>query len=440
MPRAIGAVIPSLRLHRRTQQAVVTLTNPRGTRRDYYLGRFGSPESQQAYQQVLAAWIAAGKEHPNLTASATSRAPATVAELCARYEEFATGYYQRNGVATGEHVSIKRANHFLIESLGSKKPADLTPTMLRDFRDGLVGRRYNEQHDADGKVLPGTGTLLSRRYINGVLAKVRRMFRWAEARELVPPATWHRLSTVEHLKPGRSLARETRGLAPVSEADFRATLAELTPTVRAICEFMWWTGARCGEVVQLRTRDVDMTGKVWLFTPPLHKGTHLGRTRVVPIGKRAQEAIRAFVQLHPERLWFRPCDTVAHQLAERSENRATPEWPSHMARNEAKRKVDRQRAPGTEYDTHAVAVAIRRAVERWNRREREVAEEAGREPREIPVWSPHRLRHSALTRIRRDAGIEAAAAVAGHSTFAVTEIYTAEVRTARAKELMERLG
>ena len=223
MPRTRGSAIPCLRLHRRTNQAVVTLMNPRGTRRDYYLGRFGSPGSQQSYQRLIAAWMAAGQELPDLSPAAAAQVPGTVAELCRRYQEFAAGYYQRNGIPTGEHVSIDRAIFFFTERFGSKNPADLTPSALREFRDGLIGRLYNEQHDEHGNPIPNTGKVLSRGYINGVLARIRRMFRWAEGRELVPAATWHRLATVEHLKAGRSAARETKGLSPVNERDFRAS-------------------------------------------------------------------------------------------------------------------------------------------------------------------------------------------------------------------------
>ncbi len=41
MVRTPTGSLPKLRLHRRTGQAVVTLTNPRGTRRAYYFGRPG---------------------------------------------------------------------------------------------------------------------------------------------------------------------------------------------------------------------------------------------------------------------------------------------------------------------------------------------------------------------------------------------------------------
>ena len=42
---------PSYRLHKASGQGIVTIKG-----RDYYLGRFGSPESYQAYDRTLAEW------------------------------------------------------------------------------------------------------------------------------------------------------------------------------------------------------------------------------------------------------------------------------------------------------------------------------------------------------------------------------------------------
>lgn len=57
----------------------------------------------------------------------------------------------------------------------------------------------------------------------------------------------------------------------------------------------------------------------------------------------------------------------------------------------------------------------------------------------IPAWHPHQLRHNKATEIRREARLDAARAVLGHRSPAVTEVY-AEVDTAKASEIMGRLG
>ena len=66
MARTPAGTLPVLRLHKKTKQAVVTLTNPRGSRRDYYLGKHGTEESQQKYRKLLAQWIEGGRELPRV--------------------------------------------------------------------------------------------------------------------------------------------------------------------------------------------------------------------------------------------------------------------------------------------------------------------------------------------------------------------------------------
>ena len=41
----------------------------------------------------------------------------------------------------------------------------------------------------------------------------------------------------------------------------------------------------------------------------------------------------------------------------------------------------------------------------------------------VPLWGPHRLRHSSATDIRREYGLEAAQVMLGHSNADVTQIY-----------------
>jgi len=66
---------------------------------------------------------------------------------------------------------------------------------------------------------------------------------------------------------------------------------------------------------------------------------------------------------------------------------------------------------------------------------------AGREPggEHVRHWHPHQLRHNAATRIRKEFGLEAAQAVLGHSSAAITQIY-AERDQAKAADVMARVG
>ena len=57
----------------------------------------------------------------------------------------------------------------------------------------------------------------------------------------------------------------------------------------------------------------------------------------------------------------------------------------------------------------------------------------------VPVCTPHRLRHNAATRARRDFGLEAAQVLLGHARADVTKLY-AEADEAKAIDVVERCG
>ena len=57
----------------------------------------------------------------------------------------------------------------------------------------------------------------------------------------------------------------------------------------------------------------------------------------------------------------------------------------------------------------------------------------------VPAWSPHRLRHSAATNIRKDFGLEAAQLMLGHARADVTQIY-AETNKIRGLEVAAQVG
>jgi hypothetical protein len=105
MPRRKGHV-PTYRLHKQSGQAIVTLPDCLGGRRDILLGRHGSKESKAEYSRVLAEWSAAG----GLTPAVTTHADMTVNELLVLYVRHVEGYYRRaDGTPTTEVRNIKDA-------------------------------------------------------------------------------------------------------------------------------------------------------------------------------------------------------------------------------------------------------------------------------------------------------------------------------------------
>ena len=73
---------------------------------------------------------------------------------------------------------------------------------------------------------------LCRGVINARVSRIKRMFRWASKKRLVPAETYYGLMAVEGLLRGRSKARETAPVTTVPEADVVAVFPHVLPEVR----------------------------------------------------------------------------------------------------------------------------------------------------------------------------------------------------------------
>ena len=77
----------------------------------------------------------------------------------------------------------------------------------------------------------------------------------------------------------------------------------MEPT-RALVRLQRLTGARAGELVIMRGRNLDTSGKVWLYRPDTHKSAHCGFDRVIDIGPRGQAIIKPFLKPDVEAYLF----------------------------------------------------------------------------------------------------------------------------------------
>jgi hypothetical protein len=78
--------IPTYRLHKQSGQAVVTLPDGLGGRRDVLLGKYDTPERRAEYARVIAEWEAGGRRLPQPVAKA---ADLTLNELTLAYWRWA---------------------------------------------------------------------------------------------------------------------------------------------------------------------------------------------------------------------------------------------------------------------------------------------------------------------------------------------------------------
>jgi hypothetical protein len=97
--------VPSCRRHKQSGQAVVTLPDGYGGRRDVLLGKYREAASRFEYARVIAEWEANGRR---LHATAVG-ADLTINELMVGYWQFAEGYYRKNGEITSQLSRIRLA-------------------------------------------------------------------------------------------------------------------------------------------------------------------------------------------------------------------------------------------------------------------------------------------------------------------------------------------
>jgi integrase len=392
---------PTLRRHRRSGHGWARFNG-----HQVWFGPYGDHETRARFAAFKAEWEANGR----LLLTRADQNGLTVADLVARFLEFAETYYRKlDGSPTGEVKNFRHAVRPLLALYGTVGVTEFDLRRLKLLREGMIDSG------------------LCRNTVNKRVGHVVRIFGWGAEEEIVPPETYGTLRALKPLKRGRSRAPESDPVKPVGWKEVAAVLDHVSRQVRAMILLQWYTGARPGEIVQLRPQDVDRSGEVWVYRPLHHKTEHRGKERVIALGPKSQEVLTPFFLRVPspavDRPVFSPADAEAERRAVAREARRTPLWPSHERAQARKRRTKPKHEPGDRYTVGS----YRRAIVR------------GCDAAKVAPWTPARLRHSAATRIRRELGLEAARVVLGHSSAAVTEIY-AEVDQRQALEVAAKLG
>lgn len=406
MPASIR--IPSYRLHRCSGRAVVTLGG-----RDVFLGKHGTPESRGRYQRIIAEWLANDRR---LSVSADD---ITIIELVDRFWTHAQSYYRLpDGTPSKEAAAFKDPLRMLRELYGDTLAKDFGPLGLRALQGEMIRRGW------------------CRNYINRQTARLRAVFKWGVGRQLIPPSVHHAVCAVEGLRQGRSEARESESVKPVPDAHVEAILSHVSPQVVAMIRLQQLTGARPGEIVTMRTCDIDTTGTLWLYKPAAHKTAHFGYERVIYIGPKAQAILRPLLKHDLQAFIFSPAEAEADRRERMHAQRTIPLSCGNVPGSNRVRRPRRQ--PGNCYTVASYRRAIARACDAADARAKGGVV-IGNDERIIPRFHPHQIRHAAGTALRKEFGIEAAQVVLGHKTLRVTEIY-AEANVRKAAEVMAKIG
>jgi hypothetical protein len=175
----------------------------------------------------------------------------------------------------------------------------------------------------------------ARTNIRRQVGRVRAVFRWAEGEELIPRGVAQHLNTLRPLKMGRADLKESDPVEPVSDERVAATRPHLSRQVCALIDLQLLSSARPGELVALRSMDIDTTGEVWTATLRHHKNAHRGQSRTITFGPQAQAVLRKFMAGRAaEAYLFSPIEAEAERRIEQRERRKSKVQPSQVRRAE----------------------------------------------------------------------------------------------------------
>ena len=123
MPRLSDTSIPSYRRHKQSGRAIVTLCG-----RDILLGRYGTLESRNEYNRLIAEWLAAGRQLPS------DPGAVTVAEIANAYLKHVKGYYSKSN--EGENIAL--ALRPLLKLYGKIAAVDVGPLAIQAVQGEMV--------------------------------------------------------------------------------------------------------------------------------------------------------------------------------------------------------------------------------------------------------------------------------------------------------------
>jgi integrase len=367
MPR-----IPKLRRHA-TGQAHARIGG-----KDYYFGVWPEgkktpPEAARVrYEAILAEWLSCGRSfagHTNLT----------ITQLIAEYWLWAAKRYETSPT---ELRDIKHALPELRHLYSHASAYKFSLTHLEQVRYAMIQRG------------------LKRIVINHRIDKIKRLFKWAASRKLIPQNVWHDISLLESLKPGQSKAKESQPIGPPDPNAVTAALRYVSPQVAAMIQLQRWTGMRPGEVCKMQKHLIDITVQPWTYRIHFKR-----KLRTIPLGPKA-----TFLLSH----WMNENHSLRDYLFSPREAEQIRRSLQAARRTHARRKSTiqlrvRRREPGPKYTVASYARAIARACRK-----------AG-----VKHWHPHQLRHEMATRIQLAVAesLAAAQAVLEHTSPQVTQIY-----------------
>jgi hypothetical protein len=211
---------PKYRRHKASNQAFVEIHKKR-----IYLGVFGTEASRERYRQMVAELWAAPPPPPR---PVNLPRDVTIPELLEAYKRHADEWYRRRdpyAKRSAEKAGETRSDGDNVPLVPTRTFKNIwKPALLRLLQFGeMRARDFQRQHlkrlrDAwIDEICQTTMRRRSRKTVNEYVAAVKRFFHWAADESYIPGHVWSDLQAVQSLKSGRSRARETKRVQPVTD-------------------------------------------------------------------------------------------------------------------------------------------------------------------------------------------------------------------------------
>ena len=308
--------IPKLCHHKPSGRAYV-----RVDRKCKYLGVWGSPETEAAYNKFVVDFM---RDNEESLPKPKSRG-ITMRQLTVLYTEWAEGYY-----SASEMPGIRAMAKWVNRESADFAAAHFSPRIFKRLRDAMI---------AAGN---------SRKYINQQHNRIAAMLAYGVELELVPPTVPMAIRQVRKLKPGRSEAKETVKVKPVPDEDILAAVEMMPDDLAVMVQLQLLLGCRPGELWVMTPGEIDRSGETWQYRPTLHKNAWRGKDKSIPIGPHARELLAPYLHRAETALCFttstgkqwdryryRDCIHAACKLAE------VPCWNPYQLRHNAGTEVRR---------------------------------------------------------------------------------------------------
>lgn len=376
----------------RTGRAIVYHASIPNRSKRLVLGKFGTKEAAERYQQFLER-LQYGSEEVEIEIG--PRTWVTIDEVAIAWDAWARKHYLRNGELGRGYESMRDSINELSRVSGGKYFATFGPKKLADVRDDMA---------RSGR--------FARKTINAHLGRMKALWKWAVTQELCDVDAYLRLSLVPGLTVGQHNVREAPPVEPASLESIAGVRPYCPPVVADMIVTQFLCLMRPGEVCDMHESGVIQHEDGWLYAPPKHK-TQWRSKRLI---KAVPESARAIVEARlggatgylfdPEeaRAWGR------EQAKLTRGPRKTKLYPCEEKRVYAKQS---DRRISGHYTTNGYRTAIARAFER-----------AAKDGKKLEPFTPNQIRHTVVDWV--DEQLEqhdAAQLLAGHSSASTTDIY-----------------